>query len=436
MKIRDLLGIDYLLLFAAVLLTFFGILFIYSSGINAEGELVSNEYQRQIIWASIGIALVIILSLIDYHNLYDLSIYAYAGILILLAYTCFFGNYLYGARRAVGIGIFSMQPGEFAKIITILFLARYLDSTKRSQSGFARFAIASLIAAVPMGLIMLQPDLGTALVFIPVFLTMIFIAGFAARYIWFIIILLVAVVLLTMLPYWEQYILQSQQLVLTVLYSLRFVLLASLIMAVILGIALLGLRLYKKRYFYWIAYSISIALLALNASYAAHRVLKEYQVMRLIVFLNPNIDPRGAGWNIIQSMIAIGSGSLWGKGFLQGTHSHYSYLPEQSTDFIFSIFGEEFGFMGGVFVFALFLIIALRMIRIMKTTVDTYGLYICAGISAMYIFHFLVNIGMTMGIMPITGIPLYFMSYGGSALLSAMAGIGLSMSVYIRRFHR
>jgi rod shape determining protein RodA len=208
---------------------------------------------------------------------------------------------------------------------------------------------------------------------------------------------------------------------------------------VLLGVfllAFLGYRLYKKGYFYWICYVILILLLSLDGSFAAHRILKEYQVMRLIVFLDPSIDPRGAGWNIIQSMTAIGSGDLLGKGFLQGTHSHYRFLPEQSTDFIFSIFGEEFGFLGGLVIFGLFLLITLRLTAIMKSTVDSFGAYIVAGLAAVFIFHFVVNIGMTMGVMPITGIPLYFMSYGGSALLTGMAAIGLSMSVFVRRFRR
>jgi rod shape determining protein RodA len=158
--------------------------------------------------------------------------------------------------------------------------------------------------------------------------------------------------------------------------------------------------------------------------------------MRLIVFLDPNVDPRGAGWNIIQSITAIGAGGLMGRGYLQGTQSHYQFLPEQSTDFIFSIFSEELGFLGGLAVFALFLIIYFRILLTMKTTIDPFAKYVCAGFLGMFSFHFLINVGMTMGIMPITGIPLLFMSYGGSAVLSAMICIGLILSIYIRRYDR
>jgi rod shape determining protein RodA len=436
MKAKELFWIDYLLLLSSLVLTVIGILFIYSSGVNAEGELVSREYIRQIIWAASGFILVVFLAAIDYRRLYDLSPYLYAGILLMLVYTIFFGRYVHGARRGIGVGFFSFQPAEFAKVITILFLARFLDSTKRDRSDLIRFILSCLIVFIPMGIILLQPDLGTTLVFIPILLTMIFIAGFSTRYVLFLIFLIITVVMLTMLPYWEQYILKSSRPLLSLLFNFRFIGLCSLVLSTILLIALLGYRLYKRPYFYWICYIILILLLSLNVSFAAHKVLKEYQVMRLIVFMDPSIDPRGAGWNIIQSMTAIGSGHFFGKGFLQGTHSHYRFLPEQSTDFIFSIFGEEFGFLGGMIIFGLFLLISLRMIAIMKSTVDTFGVYIVAGLSAMFIFHFLINVGMTMGIMPITGIPLYFMSYGGSALLSAMTGIGLSMSVFLRRYRR
>jgi rod shape determining protein RodA len=340
------------------------------------------------------------------------------------------------ARRGIGVGSFSFQPAEFSKIITILFLARYLESTKRSQGGILRFIIACMIVLVPMGIVILQPDLGTALVFIPILLAMLFISGFSIRYIMFIILLVATTILLTLLPYWEQIILKSSRPLLSLLFNLRFISLCSIVLVIILAVALLGYRIYKKRYFYWIAYFIFILLVSLFTSFAAHKVLKEYQVMRLIVFLDPDVDPRGAGWNIIQSMTAIGSGDIWGKGYLLGTHSHYRFLPEQSTDFIFSIFGEEFGFLGGVLIFGLFLVILLRLTYVMKHTVDTFGVYIAAGLAAVYLFHFLINVGMTMGIMPITGIPLYFMSYGGSALMCAMAGIGMVMSIYIRRFRR
>ena len=149
--------------------------------------------------------------------------------------------------------------------------------------------------------------------------------------------------------------------------------------------------------------------------------------------MNPNSDPRGAGWNIIQSKIAIGSGNFLGRGYLQGTQSHLRFLPQQSTDFIFSILAEEAGFIGGIFVYSIFLLILLKIIVIIKNTTNTFGSYIACGILGMFFFHFLVNVGMVMGIMPITGIPLPFLSYGGSALLVNMSCIGIIMSINARR---
>lgn len=165
------------------------------------------------------------------------------------------------------------------------------------------------------------------------------------------------------------------------------------------------------------------------------KVLKDYQIMRLIVFLDPEIDPRGTGWHIIQSITAVGSGGLYGKGFLQGTQSQYRFLPMQSTDFIFSIIAEEWGFIGSFLILLLFTVVLLRGIYIIWTAKDRYGKIVGAGIVGMLFFHMVVNIGMTMGIMPITGIPLPFVSYGGSSILNSLISIGILLNIHQRRYH-
>ena len=442
MRIKDYLEIDFPLFFASLILTVFGILFIYSSGVTSSGTVVSNEYTRQIIWAVAGLITALIITLLNYKRVYDFSLYIYIGILLLLIYTCVFGRMVSGSRswigmgRWLGIGNFSIQPSEFAKISTILFLARYLDSTKHSRNGLIRFALSSIIVLAPMFIIMIQPDLGTALVFIPILLVMTFIGGIEMRYVSFLGSFVVLTSIMTLLPLWQQIILRGEYPALMILINFRFILVSVLVFGLICVISYLGYTRYKKKYFYWLCYFAAMLAISFAGSFLSYKVLKEYQMMRLIVFLDPNVDPRGSGWHIIQSMTAIGSGGLSGKGFLQGTQSHYRFLPTQSTDFIFSIYTEEWGFFGGLFVMALFLLICLRLITIIKTTSDTFGAYIAAGLTAMYAFHFLVNTGMAMGIMPITGIPLLFMSYGGSALVSAMIGIGLAMSIHIRRFDR
>jgi rod shape determining protein RodA len=436
MRPRDFLEIDFPLFLSSLILTVFGILFIYSSGITSSGVLVSTEYIRQIIWAVIGIILSLVIAMINYRRIYDLSLYLYLGTLALLLYTRFFGRLVNGARAWIGIGAFGIQPSEFAKVTTILFLAWYLDSTKRGQNGFSRFLIACTIVLIPMGLILMQPDFGTSLTFIPILLCMTFIAEVAVKYIVFLSACIALTGIFMVLPFWQTTILQDSMPMIMILTNTGFVAVTILALSLIVLIAGFGLIRYKKRYFYWIIYVTAVVVFSLGASFVSHKVLRDYQIMRLIVFLDPNVDPRGSGWNIIQSITAIGSGGLLGKGYLQGTQSHYRFLPQQSTDFIFSIFSEEWGLLGGILVFTLFLIICLRLVKIMKSTTDSFGAYIAAGLSAMYAFHFLINVGMTMGIMPITGIPLLFMSYGGSALISAMAGIGLSLSIYIRRFQR
>ena len=214
--------------------------------------------------------------------------------------------------------------------------------------------------------------------------------------------------------------------------KLRAVLLLTC--ALITLIALIVRRYFHiKKSTYWVTYFFSIATLALICSLVLTKVLKPYQIQRLIVFINPDVDPLDTGWNIIQSKIAIGAGGLFGRGFLGGTQSHYRFLPQQSTDFIFSILSEEWGFMGGVIVFGIYLLIIARILIIMKQCTSDFGVYICSGILAMFGYHFFINVGMVMGIMPCTGIPLFFVSYGGSSLLTGMISIGMLMSINYRR---
>ncbi|HPB66351.1 MAG TPA: FtsW/RodA/SpoVE family cell cycle protein, partial [Spirochaetales bacterium] len=205
-------------------------------------------------------------------------------------------------------------------------------------------------------------------------------------------------------------------------------------LVLVAALSLLGFRFFKKRYYYWLAYGSAIGSLGLAFSLAGQRLLKDYQVKRLIVFLDPSIDPLGSGWNILQSITAIGSGGVAGKGFLQGTQSHYRYLPQQSTDFIFSIISEELGFIGGIVIFGLFFYILVRLALSMRKLRDVASSSFVAGVFGIIFFHFMINAGMAMGVMPITGIPLLFLSYGGSSLWSICIGVGLCLGVGARRY--
>jgi rod shape determining protein RodA len=436
MRFRDILKIDYLLLLPVLILIVLGILFIYSSGITSAGIQVSNEYIKQIIWASSGLAAAVILALTNYRRLYNISLYIYFFSMLPLIYTLIFGRLIYNAARWLRFGAFGIQMSEFVKIAVIILLARFLADTDHNREAFSRFSVSCLIVALPMGIVLLQPDLGTALVYIAILLTMIFMAGVSMRYVAFMISCIALTGLFLVLPLWQTYIMRNTFPFLAILTSPKLLLLAVLFFLLIAAIALFGYLKYKKFYFYCLVYGAGIIIFSLCTSFAARHVLKNYQIMRLIVFLDPNVDPRGAGWNIIQSIIAIGAGGFTGRGFLQGTQSHYRFLPEQSTDFIFSIFSEETGLLGGLVVFALYFFICHRLLVTMKTSADPFAKYVCAGLAGMFGFHFIVNVGMTMGIMPITGLPLLFMSYGGSSILASMIGVGIALSIYIRRYNR
>lgn len=435
MKIKRLLEIDFAILLSVISLIVIGILFIYSSGISSDGTLVSNEYIKQIFWAGTGIVFTLFISIIDYRRLYNISIYLYLILLIIVLYTLFMGRSVSNTRAWVGFGGFGIQPSEFLKIFTILVLAKHLEQTRHDNS-FKRMSIALIIVFIPVGLILLQPDLGTALVYVPMFIAMCYIADIRKQYLWFFIVNLIFISVFTVFPYWNEHFIKNKYAILNILFNNKTLLYISIFSAIIFLIAMFGFKKYSKRYFYFLSFFSSSLSVSLLFSMAARKILKEYQIMRLIVFIDPNIDPKGSGWHIIQSMTAIGSGGAIGKGFLKGTQSHYRFLPEQSTDFIFSILSEEMGFIGGLIIFSLFFVILMRSLNLVKITDDYYGKYIVIGISAVIFFHFLINVGMTIGIMPITGIPLIFLSYGGSSLWSSLIGIGLILSVYVRRYDR
>lgn len=436
MKIRFFSLFDYVLLICVLLLTIIGIFFIYSSGVNSQKVLVSNEYIKQIFWGVSGIVLIFVVSLIDYRKLRRIIPWLFVALILVLIYTKLFGRYVNGAKSWIGIGGFGIQPSEFGKIIFILFLAWYLEKSENTEPK-KRFLISLCIMLVPMGLILLQPDLGTATVYIPIFLLMCYLAGIPLRFLMLFFATGMLTVIITVLPIWESEIVQKDVTLVNLITEPKLRLFLIAVSSAITVLSLFGSIFFKKKYYYWIAYSFTIITLALVLSIGAGKVLKDYQIKRLIVFLDPQTDPLGSGWNIIQSQIAIGSGNIFGQGFLQGTQSHYRFLPQQSTDFIFSILSEELGFFGGLLVFGLYLVIILRGFSVIRTTTDVLGCYIASGVCAMIFYHFIVNVGMVMGIMPITGIPLLFLSYGGSSLWTAMISIGLLESIKLRRldFH-
>ncbi|MDR2588518.1 MAG: rod shape-determining protein RodA [Spirochaetales bacterium] len=434
MKGQSVFAFDILLFVSTLILVTLGIAFIYSSGITSSGEVISTEHIKQTIWAITGVGLLVFFASFDYMTLRRWSLRVYLVFICLLVLTLFLGRVVNYSKSWIGIWELGIQPSEFCKVAMIVQLAHVLDKKNTQLRDLKFFALFFGIAALPMLLILIQPDLGTALVFIPVSIVMFFIAGAKTRHIAFVVLAGLLMIFFTILPYYGMYFGGGNASAMSLFTdkTLSLYLIGAVFMVCALSCA--GLFFSKKNYFYWFFYFSLLLFFALAGSFAARSVLKEYQIMRLVVFIDPNIDPKGAGWNIIQSMNAIGSGGLWGKGFLKGTQSHYRYIPQQSTDFIFSILSEEWGFAGCLLVFVLFFIIIVRGLFIIRTSQDRFAAIAATGIVTMIFFHFAVNVGMAIGLMPITGIPLFFLSYGGSSLWSVLISIGLLMSFYIRRF--
>ncbi|MCI7533430.1 MAG: rod shape-determining protein RodA [Treponema porcinum] len=434
MKKNILESFDLIILLCVLVLVSTGIAFIYSSGVNSDGILVTNEYVKQIVWVGIGMVFLAFFALTDYRKCERISGWLFVVLLLVLVYTRLFGRYVNGAKSWLGIGDFGVQPSEFGKIIFILFLAKYLNGSA-NENPLKRLIISAVIFAVPTLLILAQPDLGTATVYIPIFFFMCFMAEIPLTYLMFLFGICASTVFFTILPVWNEYIAHNSVVLITTLSDFKLKMILILAAAAICAISIV-VRYYfhGRKYYFWIAYFSAIIFIGLICSSGAGKVLKDYQIRRLIVFMDPSVDPLGSGWNIIQSKIAIGSGGAFGRSFLHGTQSHYRFLPQQSTDFIFSILSEEMGFAGGAVVFVLYMIIMWRTIVIIKNTSNKFGMYIASGILGMFVIHFFINVGMVMGIMPITGIPLLFLSYGGSSLLTAMSCIGLLMSINSRKF--
>ncbi|MGA2612672.1 MAG: rod shape-determining protein RodA [Spirochaetia bacterium] len=428
------LSFDFVLFGATFLLILMGVLFIYSSGVNSSGIVISREYLKQLIWAASGIGILLLFSFLNYGTLRMLSVYLYAISLLLLLVTLAIGRDVNGHRSWLGVGELGIQPSEFAKISCILFLATYFSNIGNGVRELPRLLLGVFIIMVPLGMILLQPDLGTTLVLIFIFLFMAFMAGAQLRHLFFILLVGMLTIVMAALPSILQRTGHGPALLgmMREPTSLLYLIPPG---AVVAGLSLMGFRASRRPYFYWIFYFASLVMIAAVCSIAVRLALKDYQIMRFVIFLNPHLDPQGSGWNILQSLTAIGSGGFHGKGFLHGTQSHYQFLPSQSTDFIFSIVTEEWGFLGGLMVFVLYLIILLRGLGIVwSLRADSFAHLVGGGILSMLFIHMVINAGMAMGIMPVTGIPLLFLSYGGSSLWAALACIGILMNLHRRRY--
>ncbi len=431
---KSLLNIDLGLIIVSILLISVGILFVYSSGINSFGTQVTYEYVRQIAWAALGIILIFSLAFLNYTVIREMSIFFYLFFLLLLIFTLFFGRVVNNSKSWLGFFGLGIQPSEFMKIAYVLFLSSFFSTRSGEIHKPSIFLQGLVLTIVPVLLILRQPDLGTALVFFPIFIAISFLAGVPGIYLFFFTAVGALSVLFGVLPIYFERITQTLSFIVPMISTQEYMLTISGILLGVFVLSLVGFLMLKRKMYFWTLYSSAILLLGLWGGYAFRGFLKEYQIMRLVTFLNPNIDPQGAGWNIIQSLNAVGSGGFSGKGFLQGTQSQLRYIPMQSTDFIFSIVAEEWGFIGGLFIIGLYIVILWRGTLSIIRSRDNFGTLIAAGFLMMFFFHLILNIGMNIGIMPITGIPLLFISYGGSSMLSAAMAMGFILSVQRRRF--
>lgn len=351
---------DPLLLAAALALTAYGALVIYSASLprGAEGVVLSSEVQRHIIFAAVGALVMIAMTRVDYRLIDQLGWIAYVfGIGVLVA-VLFFGSDDFGARRWFDFGFVIVQASEVGKLMTIIGLAKFLTDYRDRLPEFKIFAASLLITLLPAGLVFLEPDAGSAIVFLALWLVMTLFAGARLRH-----------------------------------------------------YAVLG----------------ALGLCAIPFLLAAN--VQEYQRDRIRAFIDPTTDPQGAGFNVIQAETSVGSGGLWGQGLTQGTQTQLDFVRIQTTDFIFSVLGEELGFVGAMVLFALMILLLFRILRVASRSPEPLGQLLAVGMVTMIAVQAFINVAINIRLLPVTGIPLPFISIGNSSLIMLFVGLGLLQSV-------
>ncbi len=359
-KARDWRWFDVQLLLYVLLLITVGIVMGYSAAYNDASVAGASQTVKTVIWAAIGLTLFFVAASVDYHWLRTLAAPIYLVVLGLLTLTMLIGTNLFGAQMSVTVAGLDFQFSEVSKVLTIAVLAAYLSSRRERIGRLSTILVGGALMAVPTLLVFRQPDLGTALVFVAIFVGMLFMSG-----------------------------------------------------------ASLG----------WMGL---FAAAVVAAAPVVVGMLHDYQRSRLFCFLDPYADPQGACYQLVQALNAVGSGGWLGRGLTVGGEGQRGYIPVQSTDFIFTVVAEDLGFLGSVVVLALFALLLWRILLIGWQAQDAFGTMIAVGLATMILFQLVVNIGMVIGIMPVTGIPLPFVTYGGSSLISLLFGMGILQSVRMR----
>jgi len=399
-------AVDPPLVFAIFAMTLFGIAMIYSAGVvHIPNAVTQDAWVKQAAWFAIALVAFTVLARVPLRWIEWVAVPSYVVGVLLLAVTLVIGT---GAGTAIGvkswirIGGFGFQPSEFAKIATILMLARVLSQRKEPLTSLRDLLLPSVLVGLPLALVMLQPDLGTALAFGGILFAILFWAGTPVA-----LLLLVA----------------SPGVGLVLSFDTR------IWSAYIVGVVAF-LYLYRYRLFLFESVAVVLANFAAGTiSRPLWESLKPYQQNRILVFLDPEVDARGAGYQVIQSKVAVGSGGLTGQGFTLGPQKRYDFLPEQHTDFIFSVVGEELGFLGTMAAILGFAFILTRLVRMAEESPDPFAGLVLLGILGAWLVHIFVNVGMTVGVVPITGIPLPFVSYGGTFLLMSWVAVAIAVRV-------
>ncbi len=391
MALRD---IDYTLLVVTLLLVAVGIFSIYTATTTSTLE---NIWKKQLLAAVIGIIVVVAIMLIPMRLHFAFAYFYYPVMLLILMLMMLRGDAI---GRWIDLGPFQFQPSEISKVVAVFVLARFLYDRKRDINSIWTIIGSGLIILIPFGLVMLQPDLGTAMVFSFIYVALLFRAGVKPLYIF---------ILLS--PF------------LSMICSVHWLLWAFFFVAfsVVLFLSEPGWKLFL--------FSVGMNLVVGLSTPLLWNQIHDYQKNRILVFLDQSRDPFGAGYQINQSKIAIGSGGLWGQGFLQGTQTNLAFLPTRHSDFIFPVIAEQFGFVGSMIILILFGILLWRIVRVSMLANNFFYQLTAFGIYAFLFFQVLINIGMTIGITPITGLPLPFISNGGTSLVVNLAAIGLVLNI-------
>ena len=401
---RRLRDFDWGLFLVTALLTVIGIVMIYSATRGSESAVTSDAVTRQLLWAGLGFTVILAILFISQDTIEALSPFFYVVAIALLVAVLFVGVGKTGERRWFDLGFMRFQPSELAKFAVIFALARYLSRKRTRLDRPLHAALPLGIVLLPTALVLNQPDLGTSVIYVLVLIPMLYWGGMKP-----LVLLLLATPVISMLLSFNWF-------------------------AWIAFLAALGWFLYVSRLL--IVDKVVIFLINVvmgRAGPILWQSLEEYQRHRVLAFLNPEKYRFSTGYQLIQSKIAVGSGSVFGKGFLQGTQKNFAFLPERHTDFIFSVLAEEFGFAGCLVVLCLYMYLVVRMIRLASQVRNRFAGLVIVGIASTLFIQSAINIGVTLGLSPVTGMPLPLLSYGGSSLLVTLASIGLVLGMGIRR---